>query len=99
MSTTHETLITNVLTKQDPQFKAMARKLGARLRLLRETKALTLERAAEQCGMNWRVIQRVESGTSNVTLGTLFRICIGLQIDIEDIFAASQVDHSDHTPR
>lgn len=86
MNHTTETKNSNVDTKQNPEFKAVARKLGLRLRQCREAKGLTLEQAGERVGMNWRVIQRVEAGQSNVTLGTLYRISSRLEIDLSDLF-------------
>ena len=86
MNHTTETKNSNVDAKQNPEFKAIARKLGLRLRQCREAKGLTLEQAGERVGMNWRVIQRVEAGHSNVTLGTLYRICSRLEIDLSELF-------------
>lgn len=78
-----ETQNSNVKTKKDPEFKAVARRLGLRLRQCREGKGLTLEQAGERAGMNWRLIQRVEA------LGTLYRIASCLEIELVELFRQS----------
>lgn len=63
------------------RFRDAAQALGARVRQARRAQALTLERAAEKTGLDFRHLQQVEAGTVNVTLATLIRIASGLGID------------------
>jgi transcriptional regulator with XRE-family HTH domain len=47
------------------------RRLGRRVRTLREERALTQEDAAELAGLDARHFQAIEAGESNVTMATL----------------------------
>jgi transcriptional regulator with XRE-family HTH domain len=49
----------------------MLRRLGARLRALREREGLNQAEAGHQAGLSDRQIGRIEAGTANVTIGSL----------------------------
>lgn len=52
----------------------MLKKLGLRLRQIREKKNWTLEDAEEHGWPSWQHLQKVESG-KNITVLTLLRLC------------------------
>ncbi len=58
------------------------RRLGTRLRLLREKKGLTQEEAAEAIGVHAKHVGRLEGGTGNPTISTLvaFALAYGVQL-------------------
>lgn len=60
--------------------------LGRRLRALRTSKGWTLEKAAEQTGVDWRHVQMVEVGDTNVTLLTLVRLAEGFGVPLSAFF-------------
>jgi transcriptional regulator with XRE-family HTH domain len=62
------------------------RRLGARLRALREERALTQEQAAEQIGLHSNHIQRLERGAANVTLVTLVAVAQAYRVSIRSLF-------------
>ncbi len=73
-------------TKATRRYQRVAVGLGARVRDVRVEQELTLERAAERMGLDWKHLQKVESGAVNVTLVTLLRIADGLHVSIADLF-------------
>jgi len=62
------------------------RRLGARLRALREGRALTQEQAAEQIGLHSNHLQRLERGAANVTLATLVAVALAYRVSIRSLF-------------
>lgn len=68
--------------KRSSRFSREARALGARIRRLRIARDLTLEAAAEAMHMDWKHLQKIESGVPpiNLTLVTLLRIAEGLRV-------------------
>lgn len=68
---------------------AASLRLGRALRRLRLANDWTLERAAEQFGLDLKHLQKVEAGAQNVTLSTLERILRGLDADLGAILEAA----------
>jgi transcriptional regulator with XRE-family HTH domain len=62
------------------------RRLGARLRALREERALTQEHAAELIGLHSNHLQRLERGAANVTLATLVALSLAYRVSIRSLF-------------
>jgi len=62
------------------------RRLGARLRALREERVLTQEQAAEQIGLHSNHLQRLERGAANVTLATLLAVSLAYGVSIRSLF-------------
>lgn len=61
------------------------KRLGMRLREIRESKGWTLEETEEHGWTSWRHLQRVESG-KNVTLLTLKKISELYKIELKELF-------------
>jgi transcriptional regulator with XRE-family HTH domain len=64
--------------------------LGARVRQLRQGRRWTLEQAAERMDLELKHLQKIEAGLVNVTLVTLVRIAVGLDISMGALFAGAQ---------
>ena len=64
----------------------MQKKIGIRLRQLREVTGLSQEKFANQYMLDRRQISRVENGT-NVEINTLVLYCYALEITVKDFFA------------
>jgi len=73
-------------TRASRAFKGAQRSLGLRIRELRTLRDLTLEGLAERSDVDWKHIQKVESGALNLTLATLFRLARGLDVELVDLF-------------
>jgi transcriptional regulator with XRE-family HTH domain len=63
-----------------------ARRLGLRIRSLREEKGLTLEKAAAAAELDLTHWQKAEAGKVNLTLVTLLRIADGLGLALTELF-------------
>ncbi len=70
--------------KQDLEVSKFLKKVGLRIRLIREKRGLTLERVEELGYPSWRHLQRVEAGSPS-TMTTLFRIAKVLRVSPEEI--------------
>jgi len=62
------------------------KKLGARIRVLRKEKNISLNDLAEQFGLEKSSLSKLENGKSNSTVLTLLRISSALNIPIEKLF-------------
>jgi len=67
-------------------FKQLQKRLGRRVRQLREERDLTLEGAEARSEVDWKHLAKIEHAQSNPTLATLYRIAKGLKVDITDLF-------------
>jgi transcriptional regulator with XRE-family HTH domain len=75
--------------KSSATYKAAAKHLGQRIRSLRESADLTLEMAAERMDMDFKHLQKIESGVLNVTLVTLVRIAGGFKVPLSELFTTA----------
>lgn len=64
----------------------LVEKVGERIRRLRKEKGLSQERLAERSGLHTNYIGQVERGEKNLTLETLEKIVLGLDISLEELF-------------
>jgi transcriptional regulator with XRE-family HTH domain len=68
-------------------FTNLKKKLGTRIKELRESKGLTQEDMDEgQNGLPVRTFQDIERGNSNVTLKSLNLIARRLEVELKDLF-------------
>lgn len=67
-------------------FNTLKKKLGSRIKELRESKHLTQEDMEEENGLPVRTYQDIERGNSNVTLKSLQSIAKRLDVEIKDLF-------------
>lgn len=64
--------------------------LGKRIQSIREKKGLTQEQLEEKTGVNTKYISAVERGQKNVTIKTLEKIAMGLDIELYQLFLISE---------
>ncbi|MBV6715882.1 helix-turn-helix domain-containing protein [Paenibacillus chitinolyticus] len=69
--------------------------IGERIRLLRREKGLTQEELAEAAGINASYIGTVERGERNISLETLEKVIIGLNVTPTEMFQFHQADDHD----
>ncbi|WP_240917292.1 helix-turn-helix transcriptional regulator [Nocardioides sp. HDW12B] len=65
--------------------EAAARSLGHTLRRRRDDAGLTQETLATRAGVSVQMVRRLEAGTSNPTLGTLYAIATALDVAWPDL--------------
>jgi DNA-binding XRE family transcriptional regulator len=62
------------------------RRLGLRLRHLREQAGLTQQEAAERAGLHPVAVTRLENGKQNATLSTLVCLASAYRVPLNDLF-------------
>lgn len=68
------------------EFEDFQKKLGQRIQKLRESAGVTQEKMEEgEYGIAYRTLQDIESGRSNVTLLSLYKIARRLNIKPKDL--------------
>lgn len=67
-------------------FSFFYKKLGCRIKLLRESKHLTQERLAENAGISLDYLGKIEVGINRPGLIALLKIANGLEISMEELF-------------
>lgn len=60
--------------------------VARRLAELRRARKLTQEQAADATGVAWRHLQRLEAGTENPTIETVYRLAVGYGATLADVF-------------
>lgn len=63
--------------------------IGERIRELRKSKKLSLSDVAQKSGLSVGFLSQVERGISSPSVASLEKVCKGLQINIQDLFANS----------
>lgn len=62
--------------------------LARRVRLLRLSSRMSQRDLADRAGVRQALISQIEAGAANVTLDSLLKIAIALQVDVETLFVA-----------
>lgn len=70
-----------------PEVQRAARRLGKRVRLLRERSDFTQEDLADRGHLDSKHVQDIEAGNSNVTLATLVGLAKALDTTIEKLMS------------
>lgn len=73
--------------KSEKAFHDLRRRLSRNLARLRAEQGCTLTALGERAGMHWRHLQKIEAGEANVTLSTLARLALGLEVDALELLA------------
>ncbi len=66
--------------------KTVLTKMGGRIREIRKQKNLTQDKLATESQLEKAMISRIESGQTNLTVRTLYKISQALEIPIIEIF-------------
>jgi len=66
--------------------KALIKKLGKKIKQLREQENISQMQLAYECGISQVQISRIETGEINTTVGTLSIIAKVLGVSIKDLF-------------
>ena len=65
------------------------KRLGLRLKSIREAKGLTQEQAAEKAGIHAKHLGVIESGKANATFGTLVALAYAYEVSLSAFFENS----------
>lgn len=69
------------LTKEE-----ICKRVGTKIRELRESKGLTIERFALESGIDYTQISRIELGKINTSIYQIYVITKNLEVPMKDIF-------------
>jgi transcriptional regulator with XRE-family HTH domain len=70
----------------DNSLQLAIRKIGANIRLIRQSKSLSLTDLASSCNMEKTNLSRIELGKTNVSVGILLKISQSLNVPLSDFF-------------
>lgn len=62
------------------------KRLGFKISEIRKTKGLTQEELAERAALTLSYISKIETGRRNPTTTTLYKISLGLDVEIHQLF-------------
>lgn len=60
--------------------------IGKRIRLLRESRGMTMEEVAAQLGVAWQQLQKYENGKNRVPSGRLAAVAKALRCEVSEFF-------------
>jgi transcriptional regulator with XRE-family HTH domain len=69
-----------------PVIRRELKRLGKRLREIREERGLTQEEAAEIMGVHPKSMPRLEGGTTNPSVATLVAASVAYKVPLRDLF-------------
>lgn len=75
------------------KLSSIEKRFGASVRSIRLQKAMSQEELAFRSGLNRNYISDTERGTRNISLKSLERIAIGLEVQIADLFPYVEYDY------
>ena len=67
--------------------------LGTRLRALRKQRALSQERLGERSGLSGKFIGEVERGEKSISIDSLYRVSVALEIPLRDLTDVGERTH------
>ena len=70
----------------------LSHNISINLRRIRQSKSMSLERAAEQTGVSKSMLAQIEKGTANPSLGVLGKITSGLRIEFQRLIETPRED-------
>ena len=65
---------------------AYQRKLGQRIKEVRESKELSQLDVASTCDYEKTTISRIENGRTNITLKTLVTLALAMEVELQEFF-------------
>lgn len=68
--------------------------LGQRLRALRKQRALSQERLGERSGLSGKFIGEVERGEKSISIDSLYRVSVALEIPLRDLTDVRERNHA-----
>ena len=74
------------VVRRSKRFTQECRRLGLRVRQLRQERELTLEAASTKMNVDITHLQKIEAGSVNVSMVTLVRIADGLKVELGELF-------------
>ena len=66
--------------------------VGIKIKQIRKSRELTQDELAEKCGLQTSYLAGVERGDRNITLQTLEKITVGLEVSSKKIFNFSDIN-------
>ena len=69
----------------DKEKRKYYKRLGLRLRELRNKRSLTLEETEERGVKSWKHLQRIEAGEANITMETLLLLSLIYRVHPSDV--------------
>lgn len=61
-------------------------KIGENLRIIRKRLKLTLENVEQIGCINWRQLQRIETGHHDIRVSTVIKLAIAYNVSVNEIF-------------
>ncbi|MDR3187845.1 MAG: helix-turn-helix domain-containing protein [Prevotellaceae bacterium] len=65
--------------------EVVLRQIGAKIRALRTNKKLSLTEFSDRLNMEYNNLIRIEKGRTNLTIGTLLKICHVLRANLPEV--------------
>ena len=81
--------------RSSARYISAAKLLGGRIRKLRKARGWTLYEASDAMDIDLKHLQRLETGSLNVTLVTLVRVAEGLGVQLNELFSFTPVAAAD----
>jgi len=64
----------------------LQQKIGEKIKVIRESKMISQQNLAAMCNFEKGNMSRIESGRTNTTIGTIYKISQALGVKMVDIF-------------
>jgi transcriptional regulator with XRE-family HTH domain len=71
----------------DRKQKIFLERFGKNLKAKRESRGMSLRDLSYACNIDNSKISKIEQGKINITLATVFELCIGLDVPVTDLLS------------
>lgn len=74
------------------QKETVLARIGVNIRVLRDEKKISQQDVAALCNFEKSNMSRIEAGKTNLTIGTLLKICEALNVKLIDIIGNADIE-------
>ncbi len=78
-------MLTQMLTKEIMKKEEVLKRIGLKIKEMRDDRKVSQQDLGAACNFEKSSMSRIEAGRTNLTIGTLLKICAALDVELRDM--------------